>query len=235
MRFDVLTLFPEMFESFIHTSIIGKAVDQKKILEIHTVNIRDYSKDKHKKVDDTPYGGGNGMVMAFQPVYDAYQAIAQTVEEKPTVIYMSPQGKVLEQKMAHELASKKHVVLLCGHYEGIDERIIEEIVDQEVSIGDYVLTGGELPAMVLMDTVARLLPGTLSSAECYLEESHSNLLLEYPQYTRPEEICGRKVPEVLLSGHHENIRRWRHEQSVLRTKEKRHDLYQKFLKNGDNN
>lgn len=235
MRFDVLTLFPDMFESFIHTSIIGKAVDQKKLLEIHPVNIRDYSKEKHKKVDDTPYGGGNGMVMAFQPVYDAYQAIARSVEKKPTVIYLSPQGKVFHQKMAHELAGMEHIVLLCGHYEGMDERIIEEIVDMEVSIGDYVLTGGELPAMVLMDSVARLLPGVLSSAECYLEESHSNQLLEYPQYTRPEEICGRKVPEVLLSGHHENIRRWRQEQSVLRTQKKRPDLYQAFLKKSDNN
>lgn len=224
MKFDIMTLFPEMFETFKHSSIIGRAADKKGIIEINTVNIRDFSKSKQKKVDDAPYGGGMGMIMTFQPIYDTYLHITKSLDYKPKVIYMSPQGRVLTQKLAGELSECEHIIILCGHYEGVDERLIEEIVDEEISIGDYVLTGGELPAMVLIDSVARLLPGVLSKDECYLEESHSNGLLEYPQYTRPEMVNGRRVPEVLLSGHHENIKRWREEQSIKRTLEKRPDL-----------
>lgn len=224
MKFDVMTLFPELFESFKHSSIVGRATDQKKLVEIQAVNIRDFSANKQKKVDDAPYGGGMGMVMTYQPIYDTYQSLVAGAAKKPKVIYLSPQGKVFHQKMAAELAQEEHLILLCGHYEGIDERIIEDIVDLEVSIGDYVLTGGELPAMVLMDAVIRLIPGVLSSEACYLEESHSDGLLEYPQYTRPEVIHGKEVPSVLLSGHHENIRKWRKEQSIMRTREKRPDL-----------
>ena len=226
MRFDIMTLFPEMFETFINTSIIGKAVLKKELVQINAVNIRDYSESKQRKVDDAPYGGGNGMVMMFQPIYSTYLALTDTekLESKPRVIYMSPQGRVLTQKIAAELAGYDHLIILCGHYEGVDERVLEEIVDEEISIGDYVLTGGELPAMVLIDSIVRLLPGVLSSEECHIEESHSNGLLEYPQYTRPESINGREVPAILLSGHHENIKKWRCEQSLKRTREKRSDL-----------
>jgi len=230
MRFDVMTLFPEMFETFIQTSIIGRAIELKKIIEINTVNIRDFSVSRQKKVDDAPYGGGNGVVMTFQPIYDTYKHLIENSHMfketgiKPKVIYMSPQGKTLTQKMCHELADNEQLIILCGHYEGVDERIIEEIVDMEISVGDYVLTGGELPAMVLMDSVARLVPGVLSKEDCFIDESHSEGLLEYPQYTRPEVICGRAVPEVLLSGHHENIEKWRKEQSIIRTRSKRPDI-----------
>jgi len=223
MKIDIMTLFPEMFETFLKTSIIGRAVSDKKIIEINTVNIRDFSKDIHKKTDDAPYGGGSGMVMSFQPVYDAYLYLAGKLDYKPKVIYMSPQGKPLKQEKAEELSRLEHLILLCGHYEGIDERIIEEIVDEEISIGDYVLTGGELPAMVLTDAVVRLVPGVISPGSGIIE-SFSGNLLEYPQYTRPEIINGRKVPEVLLSGHHGNIEKWRNEQAVLRTRSKRPDL-----------
>lgn len=227
MRFDVLTLFPELFDFVMNESIIGRA-QENKLIEIKAHNIRDYSLDKHKKVDDYPYGGGNGMVMACQPVIDAYKAITAGLETKPKVIYMSPQGKVLTQQMARELSEQQHLILLCGHYEGIDERIIEEIVDEEISIGDYVLTGGELPAMVLMDCVSRLVPGVLSSEGSYSDESHFNGLLEYPQYTRPADYNGKLVPDILLSGHHANIDKWRHEQSLMRTRVKRPDLYEKI-------
>lgn len=230
MRFDILTLFPEMFENFIHSSIVGRAVDIKKLIEINAINIRDYTKNKHKKTDDEPYGGGNGMVMTCQPIYDSWRAITDSLDYRPKVIYMSPQGRVLNQQIAYELSKEKHLIVLCGHYEGIDERIIEEIVDEEISIGDYVLTGGELPAMVLIDTISRLVPGVLSKEECYIDESHTNGLLEYPNYTRPEDFMGRRVPEVLLSGHHANIEEWRKEQSISRTKTKRPDLYAKFIK-----
>lgn len=227
MRFDVLTLFPELFDFVMNESIIGRA-QENKLIEIKAHNIRDYSLDKHKKVDDYPYGGGNGMVMACQPVIDAYKAITAGLATKPKVIYMSPQGKVLTQQMARELSEQQHLILLCGHYEGIDERIIEEIVDEEISIGDYVLTGGELPAMVLMDCVSRLVPGVLSSEGSYSDESHFNGLLEYPQYTRPADYNGKLVPDILLSGHHANIDKWRHEQSLMRTRVKRPDLYEKI-------
>jgi len=219
MRFDVLTLFPEMFES-INTSILGRA-QEKKIIDINVINIRDFSKDKHKKVDDTPYGGGAGMVIRPDVVYDAYNSIKG--KENAKVIYLSPQGKTLNQEKVVNLAKEEHLILLCGHYEGIDQRVIDEIVDEEISIGDYVLTGGEIPSMVLIDSVSRYIEGVLTQ-ESIQEESFSNGLLEYPQYTRPEIFLDRKVPEILLSGHHENINKWRKEQSENITKQKRPDL-----------
>jgi tRNA (guanine37-N1)-methyltransferase len=225
MKFDVLTLFPEIFDVVMSESIIGRA-QENGLIEVNSINIRDYSKDKHRKVDDYPFGGGNGMVMTCQPVIDAYSAVIKDLEKKPKVIYMSPQGRVLTQQIAGELSKEEHLILLCGHYEGIDERIIDEIVDEEISIGDYVLTGGELPAMVLIDCVSRLIPGVLSNEGSYSDESHFNGLLEYPQYTRPADFNGRKVPEILLSGHHANIQKWRNQQSLERTKQKRPDLYQ---------
>jgi tRNA (guanine37-N1)-methyltransferase len=229
MKFDVLTLFPETINAVMNESIIGRA-QENGLVEVKAINIRDYSKDKHRKVDDYPYGGGTGMVMMCQPVLDAYNDIASGYEKKPKVIYMSPQGRVLTQDIAKELSKEDHLILLCGHYEGIDERIIEEIVDEEVSIGDYVLTGGELPAMVLIDCVSRLIPGVLSSEVSFSDESHFNGLLEYPQYTRPAEYEGKKVPDILLSGHHANIEKWRAEQSLERTKSKRPDLYEALNK-----
>ncbi len=232
MRFDVLTLFPETFSLVMKESIIGRAQD-KGLIEINAVNIRDYTRDKHRKVDDYPFGGGNGMVMMCQPVFDAYMAVTKGLQHKPKVIYMSPQGRVLTQKLAVELSEAEHLILLCGHYEGIDERIIEELVDEEISIGDYVLTGGELPAMVLIDCVSRLVPGVLSSEGSFSEESHFNGLLEYPQYTRPAEYEGKQVPEILLSGHHANIQKWRSAQSMERTKIKRPDLYEKHIKGSE--
>lgn len=218
MKFDVLTLFPEMF-SPIKQSILGKA-EEKGLININLINIRDFSKDKHKKVDDTPYGGGAGMVIRPDVVYDAYNSV-KTDEAK--VIYLSPQGKILNQKKVEELSKQKHLILICGHYEGIDQRVLDELEVEEISIGDYVLTGGELPAMVLIDSVSRYIEGVLTK-ESIEEESFSNNLLEYPQYTRPEEFMGRKVPEVLLSGHHENIRKWRYEKQLEITKQKRPDL-----------
>ena len=219
MKFDVLTLFPEMFET-LKESIIGKALERK-IIEINTINIRDFSKNKHKKVDDTPYGGGAGMVMMPDVVYDSYMSIPH--KENAKVIYLSPKGKVLNQQKVEELSRQEHLILLCGHYEGIDQRVLDEIVDEEISIGDYVLTGGELPAMVLIDSVSRYVEGVLNK-ESVSEESFTNGLLEYPQYTRPEVFLNKKVPEVLLSGHHENIKKWREEQSLKVTKQKRPDL-----------
>lgn len=222
MKFDVLTLFPEMFET-LKESIIGKALERK-IIEINTINIRDFSKNKHKKVDDTPYGGGAGMVMMPDVVYDSYMSIPH--KENAKVIYLSPKGKVLNQQKVEELSKQEHLILLCGHYEGIDQRVLDEIVDEEISIGDYVLTGGELPAMVLIDSVSRYVEGVLNK-ESVSEESFTNGLLEYPQYTRPEVFLNKKVPEILLSGHHENIRKWRREQSLEITKQKRPELLKK--------
>ena len=220
MKFDVLTLFPEMF-SPLNESIIGKAVE-KDLININLINIRDFSKDKHKNVDDTSYGGGAGMVIRPDVVYDAFNSVK---DDNAKVIYMSPQGKVLNQKKVVELSKEKHLILLCGHYEGIDQRVLDEIVDEEISIGDYVLTGGEIPAMVLIDSVSRYVEGVISE-ESTSEESFSNEknLLEYPQYTRPEVFNGVKVPEVLISGHHENIRKWREEKALQNTKNKRPDL-----------
>ena len=221
MKFDVLTLFPEMFE-ILHQSIIGKAIE-KDLIHIQITNIRDFSKDKHKKVDDTPYGGGAGMVMRPDVVYDAYKSVK---DEHAKVIYMSPQGKKLNQKKVEELAKESHLIILCGHYEGIDQRVLDKIVDEEISIGDYVLTGGEIPAMVLIDSVSRYVEGVLKE-DSIKEESFSNGLLEYPQYTRPEVFKGMKVPEVLLSGHHENIEKWRKEKSLEITRKKRPELLEK--------
>ena len=218
MKFDDLTLFPEMFDS-IKQSIIGKAIE-KDLININLVNIRDFSKDKHRKVDDTPYGGGAGMVIRPDVVYDACLSVK---DENSKVIYMSPQGTVLNQKKIVSLSKEQHLILLCGHYEGIDQRVLDEIVDEEISIGDYVLTGGELPAMVLIDSVSRYVEGVISS-ESTSEESFSTNLLEYPQYTRPEIFNGKKVPDVLLSGNHENIRKWREEKSLENTYKKRPDL-----------
>ena len=220
MKFSVLTLFPETL-SALGESIIGRAM-KNGIIETEYINIRDFTLDKHRRVDDYPYGAGGGMVMQPQPIYDAYKSVAK--EKKPHVIYMSPQGKTLTQKRAKELSEYEHIVVLCGHYEGVDERIIEEIVDEEISIGDYVLTGGELPAMVLIDCVCRMVEGVLDSEETVSVESHYNGLLAYPQYTRPPIFMDRQVPEILLSGHHKNIEKWRREQSLLRTAKKRPDL-----------
>lgn len=218
MKFDVLTLFPEMFQS-VKQSIIGKA-EEKKLIDINLINIRDFSKDKHKKVDDTPYGGGAGMVMKADVVYDAYESVKNKTAK---VIYLTPQGKVLNQQMVEQLSKEKHLILLCGHYEGIDQRIIDKIVDEEISIGDYVLTGGEIPAMVLIDSVSRYVEGVLSENSTS-EESFSQGILEYPQYTRPETFKNEKVPEILLSGHHQNINKWRRYQALKNTYFKRPEL-----------
>lgn len=227
MNYHVLTLFPEMVEQGLHTSIIGRAIEQQ-LLSLSCVNIRDYAGNKHMKVDDYPYGGGAGMVMQAEPVYASYQAVKEKIGYTPRVVYLTPQGGVFNQKMAQELAQEKDLVFLCGHYEGIDERVLEEIVTDYVSIGDYVLTGGELPAMVMIDTISRMVPGVLSNEESAMTESFSDNLLEYPQYSRPAVWRGKEVPEVLLSGHHANIEKWRHEQSLKRTRERRPDL----LENG---
>lgn len=219
MKIDVLTLFPEMFSS-IKESIIGRAINNK-LIDLNLINIRDFSKDKHKHVDDTPYGGGAGMIMKADVVYDAYNSIEDKEEAK--VIYLTPKGKTLNQQIVKNLSKEKHLVLLCGHYEGIDQRVLDKIVDEEISVGDYVLTGGELPAMILIDSVSRYVKGVLSE-ESTDEESFSNNLLEYPQYTRPLEFEGKKVPEVLISGNHQEIEKWRQEQSLIETFKKRKDL-----------
>lgn len=236
MNFYILTLFPEMVSAGLNTSIIGRAAGRG-LLSIQTVNIRDYAFNKHQSVDDYPYGGGAGMLMQAEPVYLAYEAVAKSIQNrrreagdeelegrKPRVVYLSPQGAVFSQKMAEELAREEDLVFLCGHYEGIDERVLEEVVTDHVSIGDYVLTGGELPAMVMVDAISRMVPGVLGNQESGSCESFEGNLLEYPQYSRPEEWRGRRVPEVLLSGHHKNIEAWRRQQSILRTRERRPDL-----------
>ena len=226
MNFHVLTLFPEMIEQGMHTSIIGRAIAGG-YLSIDAINIRDYAFNKHQKVDDYPYGGGAGMLMQAEPVYLAYESVQKKLGYRPRVVYLTPQGEVFHQTMAKELAQEKELVFLCGHYEGIDERVLDEIVTDYVSIGDYVLTGGELPAMVMMDSISRMVPGVLSNQESGETESFAGNLLEYPQYSRPEEWHGQKVPPVLLSGHHANIEAWRREQSVLRTAKRRPDLLKK--------
>lgn len=228
-RFHILTLFPEMVMDGLNTSIIGRAIEAG-LLEINAVNIRDYSTNKHMKVDDYPYGGGAGLVMQPEPVYRAYENLTKDMKKKPRVVYLTPQGTAFHQEMAKELAKEEELVFLCGHYEGIDERVLEEIVTDYVSIGDYVLTGGELPAMVMIDSISRLVPGVLHNDDSAGDESFENGLLEYPQYTRPPVFLDKEVPEVLLSGHHENIRKWRHEQSVKRTKERRPDLWEAYEK-----
>ncbi len=223
MNYHILTLFPQMVLDGLNTSIIGRAVE-KKLISVEAVNIRDFSKDKHKHVDDAPYGGGAGMVMQPGPVCDAYEDLCNRLGRRPRVLYMTPQGKVFNQKIAEELAGEEDLVFLCGHYEGIDERALEMIVTDYLSVGDYVLTGGELPAMVMIDCISRLVPGVLNNDESVEIESFHDNLLEYPQYTRPEVYEGRAVPEVLLSGHHKNIEEWRRRESIRRTFERRPDL-----------
>ncbi len=232
MNFHILTLFPDMVMSGLKESITGRAME-KGLININAINIRDFAGNKYGHVDDYTYGGGAGMLMQAEPVYKAYKFVEETVT-KPRVLYMTPQGKRFDQKMAEELSKEDDIILLCGHYEGIDERVLDMIVTDHVSIGDFVLTGGELPAMMIADAVSRLVPGVLGSDESAVYESFYDGLLEYPQYTRPEEFMGVKVPEVLLSGHHKNIEKWRHEQALLRTKERRPDLYEKYVKEHDN-
>ncbi len=231
MNIHILTLFPEMVMNGLNSSIIGRAIE-KKLLSIEAINIRDYAENKHNRVDDYPYGGGAGMLMQAGPIYRAYTNIVEKTEKerKPRVVYLSPQGKTFNQDMAIEYAKEEELVLLCGHYEGIDERVLEEIVTDYVSIGDYVLTGGELPAMVMIDAMARFVPGVLHNDASAEFESFQDGLLEYPHYTRPEEWHGKKVPEVLMSGHHLNIEKWRHEQSKIRTRERRPDLWEAYIK-----
>lgn len=226
MRFHILTLFPDMVEQGLHTSIIGRAVE-KGLLAIEAVNIRDYTVDKHKKVDDYPYGGGAGMVMQAQPIYDAYLSIVEKIGYRPRTIYLTPQGPLFTQQAAKEFALEEDVILLCGHYEGVDERVLEEIVTDYISIGDYVLTGGELPAMVLVDAISRMVPGVLKNQESGETESLEGNLLEYPQYSRPEVWQEKAVPPILLSGNHQKVDEWRREQSILRTKERRPDLFKR--------
>lgn len=227
MKIDIMTLFPEMCERVLEESIIGRARKQG-IVEIGCHNIRDFAGNKHGKVDDMPYGGGMGMVMAASPIYDCFNSLFdKDTEDKPHLIYMSPKGKTLTQQRVKELSKVPRIVILCGHYEGVDERVLEEIVDEEISIGDYVLTGGELPALTLTDAVCRMIPGVLSDEECFTEESHFNGLLEYPQYTRPAVWNERSVPEVLLSGNHKEIYNWRRKMSLLITKDRRPDMYEK--------
>ena len=226
MNFHVLTLFPEMIRNGMNTSITGRAINAG-ILSVEAINIRDYAFNKHQKVDDYTYGGGAGMLMQAEPVYLAYEAIAEKAGKRPRVVYLTPQGQVFNQQMARDMAKEEDLVFLCGHYEGIDERVLEEIVTDYVSIGDYVLTGGELPAMVMMDSISRMVPGVLSNQESGETESFAGNLLEYPQYSRPEEWHGKKVPEVLMSGHHANIEKWRREQSIIRTARRRPDLLKK--------
>ena len=226
MKFYILTLFPEMVMQGLSTSMIGRAVDAG-ILHIEAINIRDYSINKHDKVDDYPYGGGAGMLMQAQPVYDAWKSVVERIGKKPRCVYVTPQGSTFTQQAAKEFAREEELILLCGHYEGIDERVLEEIVTDYISIGDYVLTGGELAAMVMVDAVSRMVPGVLGNQDSGSAESFEGNLLEYPQYSRPEEWRGKKVPEVLLSGHHKYIEIWRRQQSLVRTKERRPDLLQR--------
>lgn len=226
MQFYIMTLFPEMVMQGLSTSIIGRAVN-KGLLSIEAVNIRDYAFNKHSSVDDYPYGGGAGMLMQAEPVYQCYRALEEKMNKKPRVVYLSPQGKTFNQTMAEEFAQEEEMVFLCGHYEGIDERVLEEIVTDYVSIGDYVLTGGELPAMIMVDAISRLVPGVLHNDVSAEFESFQDNLLEYPQYSRPEMWHDKKVPEVLMSGHHANIKKWRREQSVIRTARNRPDLLEK--------
>lgn len=225
MRIDIMTLFPEMLESYLSESIIGRA-RAKGLFEIHCHNIRDYTEDKHRRVDDTPYSERQGMLMQAEPIYQCFLDIKG--ERDVHMIFVTPAGKPFSQKKAIELSRGKDIVILCGHYEGVDERVIEEIADEEISVGDFVLTGGELPALCITDAVVRMIDGVLSRPDCYMDESHYSGLLEYPQYTRPEIWRGKKTPEVLLSGHHENIKKWRHAQSLIRTYEKRRDMIENY-------
>lgn len=223
MNFHVLTLFPEMVENGLNTSILGRATN-KGLLSFDVINIRDYTLERHGKVDDYPYGGGAGMVMQAEPIYRAYEALVEKIGHKPRVVYMTPQGQVFNQKIAEDLAKEDDLVFLCGHYEGIDERVLEMIATDYLSAGDYVLTGGELPAMMMIDCISRLVPGVLNNNVSAEFESFHDNLLEYPQYTRPEVFMGKKVPDILLSGHHANVEKWRREQSIIRTLERRPEL-----------
>ena len=226
IKFDVLTLFPEMFEAVLGGSITGRARNAG-LLEMNFINIRDFSKDKHRNTDDYPYSGGGGMLMTPQPIYDAYMSVAEGKTEKPHTVFLSPQGKVFDQKKAVELSKKDHIVFLCGHYEGVDQRVLDMIVDEEISIGDFVLTGGEIPAMAVIDSVSRMVPGVLANEGSYTNESHFSGLLEHPQYTHPQEFMGVKIPEILVSGHHKNIEKWKREQALLVTMKKRPDMLEK--------
>ena len=230
MNIDIMTLFPEFVTGILSESIIGRA-QKSGAIEVHAHNIRDYSEDKHRRVDDTPYGGGKGMLMAAPPIEKCFRAVcdmqADTVRRR--VVYMSPRGSIFNHEKARELAAYDNLVILCGHYEGVDERIIEEIVDEEISIGDFVLTGGELPACIVTDAVARLVDGVLADSECFEKESIASGLLEHPQYTRPYDFHGKTVPDVLISGHHENIEKWRLEESLERTRRNRPDLYAAWM------
>ncbi len=226
MRIDIMTLFPDMCRAYLGASIIGRAREAGKV-QIECADIRDYTQDKHRRVDDSPYGGGMGMIMQAQPIYDCYMDLCKKTGAKPHLIYLTPQGKTLTQQRVKELAKLDYIALLCGHYEGVDERVIEELQPEEISVGDYVLTGGELPALIVADAVSRMIPGVLSSDECFTEESHYSSLLEYPQYTRPYVWHGRQVPEVLITGHHANVEAWRREQSLIRTAERRPDMLEK--------
>lgn len=226
MKFTILTLFPEMLEAVLNKSIIGRA-QANGLIEIQYIQIRDFAKNKHRQVDDYPYGGGAGMVMQPQPIYDAYQSAVEGLTEKPLTIYLTPQGKTFRQGTAKRLVKQRHIILLCGHYEGIDQRVLDEIVDQELSLGDFVMTGGEIAAMAVVDAVARLVPGVLASESAFSEESHYAGLLEYPQYTRPEVWHEKRVPDVLLSGHHKNICDWKRKMSILTTYQKRRGMLSK--------
>lgn len=226
MRIDIMTLFPDMCRAYLGASIIGRAREAGKV-QIECTDIRDYTQDKHRRVDDSPYGGGMGMIMQAQPIYDCYMDLCKKTGARPHLIYLTPQGKTLTQQRVKELAKLDHIALLCGHYEGVDERVIEELQPEEISVGDYVLTGGELPALLVADAVSRMIPGVLSSDECFTEESHYSSLLEYPQYTRPYVWHGKQVPEVLITGHHANVEAWRREQSLIRTAERRPDMLEK--------
>ncbi len=228
MRIEIATLFPEMCETVLSESIIGRA-RKKGCIDISCRNIRDYTNDKHRRVDDIPYGGGMGMVMQADPIFNCYNAVCEELGDKPHTIYMSPKGTVFTQSKAAELLSYENILIICGHYEGVDQRILDLIVDEEISVGDYVLTGGEIPAIVVTDAVSRMCEGVLSDEACYKDESHFNGLLEYPQYTRPEEWHGMKVPEVLLSGHHKKIEEYRLSESIRVTKERRPDMYEKYM------
>ncbi|MDD6763166.1 MAG: tRNA (guanosine(37)-N1)-methyltransferase TrmD [Clostridiales bacterium] len=226
MRFDVLTLFPDMFRAVLGDSIIGRA-EKAGLIELNFIDIRNFTKNKHRKVDDTPYSGGGGMLMQAQPVFDAYMSVAGGLSYKPYTIFMSPQGSVFSQDKAIELSRYNHIILLCGHYEGIDQRVLDEIVDAEISLGDFVMTGGEIPAMAVIDTVSRLIPGVLANDGSFQNESHFQGLLEHPQYTKPQVWHDKAVPEVLLSGNHRMIDKWKHEQSLLTTLKKRPDMLEK--------
>lgn len=227
MRIDIMTLFCDMCNSVLGESIIGRARAAGKV-EINCRDIRDYTEDKHRRVDDKPYGGGMGMIMQAQPIFDCYRSLCDETGTRPHLLYMTPQGKTLTQDRVKELAKLDNIAILCGHYEGIDERVIEELQPEEISVGDYVLTGGELPALIVADSISRMLPGVLSDDECFEEESHFSGLLEYPQYTHPAVWHEREVPDVLLSGHHANVDKWRRRQSLIRTRERRPDMFEKY-------